>query len=131
ATAAAKPGTSYAAPPLAGPLPATPAAAPAPKRIRVEPAATPDAAPKPAPVRAATAGPWRAQLGAFAVDGNAKKLWAALARKYPAVAAQTPVYVKAGSVTRLHATGFTTRADAQGFCATLQKSGQACLVVDK
>ena len=131
ATAAAKPGTSYAAPPLAGPLPATPAAAPAPKRIRVEPAATPDAAPKPAPVRAATAGPWRAQLGAFAVDGNAKKLWATLARKYPAVAAQTPAYVKAGSVTRLHATGFATRADAQGFCATLQKSGQACLVVDK
>jgi cell division septation protein DedD len=71
------------------------------------------------------------QLGAFAVDGNAKKLWATLARKYPAVAAQTPAYVKAGSVTRLHATGFTTRADAQGFCATLQKSGQACLVVDK
>lgn len=108
------PGTSYAAPPL------TAAAQPA----KAAPAAV-------VKVHAAPASPWRAQLGAFSADANARKLWAALARKYPAVAVRQPVFVKAGNLTRLQARGFAGKGDADSFCATMKKGGQTCLVVDR
>ncbi|WP_422061644.1 SPOR domain-containing protein [Sphingopyxis sp.] len=138
---AAAPGTSYAAPPESGKLP--PAAKPAPvaaKPIRV---ATVDAKPapaKPAPTKPAAikavavqkdAGPWRAQLGAFGVEANARNLWAALERKHPVVASREPILVKAGALTRLQAGGFASKADAESFCATVRKSGQACMVMAK
>jgi hypothetical protein len=75
--------------------------------------------------------PWRAQLGAFGVDANARSLWASLGKTYPAVAARQPLYVKAGTVTRLQAAGFAGKADAEAFCTTLRKGGQACMVVSK
>ena len=136
AAAAAKstaPGTTYAAPPESGTLPprAEPAkvepAKPAPPKPAPQPAA------KPAQAVAAASGtsPWRAQLGAFGVEGNARSLWASLGKKYPAVAARQPAYVKAGTVTRLQTAGFAGKADAESFCATLRKGGQACMVVAK
>ncbi|MFC3784998.1 cell division septation protein DedD [Sphingopyxis italica] len=124
--ATAQPGTTYAPPPESGALPP---AKPAP--AKAEPAKT---APTPAPVRvhnAAAASAWRAQLGAFGVDGNARKLWATLEKKNPAVAARQPYLVKNGKLTRLQAGGFANKAEADSFCAALRKDGQACLVVDK
>jgi hypothetical protein len=123
ATGDAKPGTTYAPPPESGkPTPAPVATKPAPAAVA-----------KPAPARVASpaAGPWRAQLGAFGVEANARNLWTSLGKKYPAVAARQPTYVKTGNVTRLQASGFAARGDAENFCATLRNGGQACLVVDR
>lgn len=122
--AKAEPGTTYAPPPAS--------AKPTPKP---KPPANNDpivVRETPTPARA-TGGnsPWRAQLGAFGVEGNARSLWASLGKKYPAVAARQPTYVKTGKVTRLQTAGFANKGEANNFCAALNKSGQACLVVDK
>ena len=77
------------------------------------------------------ASPWRAQFGAFGVEANARSLWTSLERKYPALAARQPSYVKAGTVTRLQAGGFASKGDAENLCATVRKGGQACMVVSK
>ena len=93
-----------------------------------------DEAAKPAPAKPvinAGTSPWRAQLGAFGVEANARNLWSALGKKYPAVAARQPVYVKAGAVTRLQTAGFANKGHAENFCATVRKGGQACMVVAK
>jgi cell division septation protein DedD len=131
AAATAQPGATYAPPPESGtlsPAPAKPAKAePAP--AKGEPAR---AAPVPVRVHSGAApSPWRAQLGAFGVDGNARKLWATLEKKHPAVAARQPYLVKSGKLTRLQAGGFANKGEAENFCAALRTDGQACLVVDK
>lgn len=134
--APAKPGTTYAAPPESGELP--PAAAPEPAPVYAAPpapepvavAAAPEAAPEPAPVRHAAASPWRAQLGAFGVEGNARKLWLSLEKKYPSFAERQP-YLVQGKLTRLQVGDFANKGEAESFCATVRKSGQACLVVDR
>lgn len=132
ATAAAdvakgKPGTTYAPPPASEKQPPAPAKAKPP--VNNAPIAVRET---PTPARA-TGGnsPWRAQLGAFGVEANARSLWASLGKKYPAVAARQPNYVKTGKVTRLQTGGFANKGEANNFCAALSKSGQACLVVDK
>lgn len=129
------PGTTYAAPPESGPLPpVAPPPAPVPAPVKAAaPApgpAKPAAAPAPARSSAAT-GAWRAQLGAFGVEGNARKLWTSLEKKYPAFAARQPYLVKNGKLTRLQAGDFASKTEAEAFCATVKKDGQACLVVDK
>ncbi|WP_076744324.1 SPOR domain-containing protein [Sphingomonas jeddahensis] len=105
------------------------AATPTPRPAVAAPAKT--AAPKPAPARAAAApaspprasgGAWRIQLGAFRDESNARGLWS----KVGARTGGSPSYVKAGTVTRLQATGFASRAAAQAACA---KSGVSCVVV--
>lgn len=126
-TAKGKPGTTYAPPPASGTLP--PAAAKAKPPINNAPIAVRET---PTPPRS-TGGnsPWRAQLGAFGVEANARNLWLTLGKKYPAVAARQPTYVKTGKVTRLQTGGFANKGEANNFCAALSKDGQACLVVDK
>lgn len=133
ATAAAdaakgKPGTTYAPPPTSEKQPPA-AAAPKPKPANNAPIAVRET---PTPARP-TGGnsPWRAQLGAFGVEANARNLWASLGKKHPAVAARQPIYLKTGKVTRLQTGGFANKGEANNFCAALSKSGQACLVVDK
>lgn len=123
------PGTSYAAPPESGttppaqakPAPAKPVVLPQPKAVIAKPAPAPNAA----------ASPWRAQLGAFGVEGNARNLWASLDKKNPAFAGRQPYLVKSGKITRLQAGGFANKGEAESFCATVRKGGQDCLVVDK
>ncbi|MDO9370205.1 MAG: SPOR domain-containing protein [Sphingopyxis sp.] len=139
AAATAQPGTTYAAPPESGTL----STAPAPKTpVKIEPVAAkpaataPKPAPAPAPVKAApvqsaAASAWRAQLGAFGVEANARSLWATLEKKNAAFASRQPYLVKSGKLTRLQAGGFANKAEADAFCASVSKSGQACLVVDK
>lgn len=132
-SAAASPGTTYTAPPESGDLPPAPASKPAP--APAAPVKVAQSKPDPAPAKPVTVhkgtSPWRAQLGAFGVEANARSLWTALERQYPAVAAQQPYLVKAGKLTRLQAGGFASKAAAESFCATLRKGGQGCLVVDK
>ncbi|MBW8294636.1 MAG: SEL1-like repeat protein [Sphingopyxis sp.] len=132
ATAAAdaakgKPGTTYAPPPTSGTLP--PAAAKSKPPINNAPIAVRET---PTPSRS-TGGKstWRAQLGAFGIEANARSLWVTLGKKYSAVAARQPTYVKTGKVTRLQTGGFANKGEANNFCAALSKGGQACLVVDK
>ncbi|KTE00219.1 hypothetical protein ATE76_24945 [Sphingopyxis sp. H093] len=137
--ATGQPGTTYAAPPESGKLPpkaepAKPAPKPAePKPAAVKPAPVATAAATPAPVRVhnGTASPWRAQLGAFGVEANARNLWTALEKKNPAFAGRTPYLVKSGKLTRLQAGGFANKGEAESFCASVRKSGQACLVMNR
>ncbi len=142
--ATGKPGTSYAAPPESGKLPpkaepAKPAPKPAepkpapvkPAPVKAAPVATAAAAPAPVRVHNGTASPWRAQLGAFGVEANARSLWASLEKKNPAFAARTPYLVKSGKLTRLQAGGFANKGEAESFCASVRKDGQACLVLDR
>lgn len=125
AAATGQPGTTYAPPPESGTL-----APAAPKPATASPAPA-KSAPAPVRVHKAAASPWRAQLGAFGVEANARGLWAALAKKSPAVAGRERHLVKSGKLTRLQAGGFASKGEAESFCTSLRKDGQACLVVDK
>ena len=102
------------------PAPA-PAQTPAPARV----ARAPDPAPAPAPAR--TSGPWRVQLGAFGVAGNAERLWNRLSDR-PEIAGRERLLIPTGRVTRLQAGGFASRLDAQSACNSLKRAGQDCLV---
>lgn len=76
---------------------------------------------------ASSDGPWRIQLGAFGVKGNAERLWTRLAGN-PALAGKRQVLLAEGKLTKLQAAGFATRAAAEGACAALTRSGQGCIV---
>ncbi len=89
-------------------------------------------APRPAASIAATSGdgPWRVQLGAFGVSGNAQRLWGKLSVS-AALAGKKPFYVPAGRLTKLMAGGFASRGEAQAACDKLKASGQACIVTGR
>ncbi|KLE33746.1 SPOR domain-containing protein [Aurantiacibacter gangjinensis] len=99
---------------------------------RQEPARAAAATPAP-PARAATAardlssGPWKVQLGAFGVAGNAERLWSRLADR-PEIAGRARLLVPSGRVTRLLAGGYASEAEAQAACNSLRRAGQECLV---
>ncbi|EIZ78576.1 hypothetical protein WSK_2623 [Novosphingobium sp. Rr 2-17] len=98
-----------------------PASRPAPKPALSPPGARPAAA-------IATGGPWRVQLGAFGVAGNAEALWAKV-RARPELAGHSRALVPAGRLTKLQATGFASQAGAQAACSRLSGAGVTCLVV--
>ena len=100
----------------------------APEATRVTTPA-PQAAPAPAPAAAVeqSSGPWKVQLGAFGVPGNAEKLWSQLAGRSE-IAGRERVLLKSGRLTRLLAGGYASREQASAACASLKRSGQACLV---
>lgn len=145
------PGTSYVPPPLIAPETSNPASVSAPgttyeapegleelppTRDIPPPAAERPAPPVPVTVQSPASAPraadnWRAQLGAFGVEGSARTLWRSLEQKYPGFAARQPYLVKSGKLTRLQVGNFGTKADASAFCATLTKGGQTCVVVAK
>ena len=81
------------------------------------------------PVKPATTagGPWKLQLGAFSVPGNADRLWSQLAGK-PALTGKSKQTATAGRLTRLLASGWPSEAAAQSACTVLKASGQSCLV---
>ena len=76
---------------------------------------------------ASSDGPWRVPLGAFAVRGNADRLWGELSGA-AALAGKDRYLVPAGRLTKLQAGGFGSRAAAQAACDALAKTGKACLV---
>jgi cell division protein FtsN len=88
--------------------------------VRAQPA-------RPVPARAAADGPWKLQLGAFSVAGNAEKAWAQVSGK-PALAGKSKQTVAAGRLTRLLAAGWASASAAQAACAALKTSGQSCIV---
>jgi cell division septation protein DedD len=113
---------------VAGSLPA-PRRASAPAPARAIAAARPESRPVPAaaPTPRRPRGNWRVQLGAFGVESNADRLWAKLAPN-PALSGTDKALVPAGRLTKLHAVGFASRAEASAACASLKREGQACLV---
>ena len=102
----------------------------APEATRVTTPA-PQAAPAPAAAAAAaverSSGPWKVQLGAFGVPGNAERLWSQLAGRSE-IAGRTRLLEKSGRLTKLLAGGYATRDQAAAACASLKRSGQGCLV---
>lgn len=93
---------------------------------------TAKATPKAATVKQAASvsagGGWAVQLGAFSKRSSAEALYRKLSSS-GALAGKTPVYVPAGSVTRLQVSGFGTRSAAAAACSSLAKAGQACFPV--
>tara|TARA_Y100000815_G_C12864260_1_gene320227 strand:- start:45 stop:257 length:213 start_codon:yes stop_codon:yes gene_type:complete len=67
------------------------------------------------------------QLGAFAVDGNAERLWSRLSGRSE-LAGASRILKPSGRVTVLLAGGYASRADAQEACSALKRNGQDCLV---
>ena len=102
----------------------TVAAAPDATRVTTP---APQAPPTPAAAVERLSGPWKVQLGAFGVPGNAEKLWSQLAGRSE-IAGRERVLLKSGRLTRLLAGGYASREDASAACASLKRSGQACLV---
>lgn len=107
------------------PAPPRPATRPAPAPATA--AATPARAPEPAPARDLVSGPWRVQLGAFGVQGNAERLWERLSGR-PEIRGRQRLLVPSGRVTRLLAGGYATESEAQSACNGLKRAGQDCLV---
>lgn len=97
---------------------AAPAQAPAPVQ---------QVAAAPAPAAALTHGPWRVQLGAFGVAGNAERLWNRLSSR-PEIAGRERLLIPTGRVTRLQAGGYASQAEAQQACNGLRSAGQECVV---
>ncbi|WP_254054397.1 SPOR domain-containing protein [Sphingorhabdus sp. EL138] len=111
--------------PVAPPSVATP---PAPAPAKAPPLAKPAPAPAPAPVRTATTGNWRVQLGAFGDQNKAKALWNNLEKRVSALNNLQPYLVAAGSITRLQAGPFATKAQASKVCGSVKASGNDCIV---
>lgn len=113
------------------------ARAPTPVPAAAPPAPTPRAEPPTPTPRAESSisappanGPWRVQLGAFAVAGNAERLWSQLSGRAE-LAGRQRLLVPAGRVTKLQAGGFATRSAADAACRSLRQSGRECLVTDR
>lgn len=90
--------------------------------------------PTPPPRTAAPAVPmransWKVQLGAFAQPASANALFASLKNRIPVLAGANPILVRAGSVTRLQAGPFASRAAATAACRAVTAAGQACFAV--
>ncbi len=116
------PAAKPAAPPAVKPVPA-----PAPVKAAA-PAAKPVPAPAAAPVRTAATGNWRVQLGAFGDQNKAKALWNNLEKRVSALNNLQPYLVAAGSITRLQAGPFATKAQASKVCGSVKASGNDCIV---
>ncbi len=106
------PRVAQAAPPK--PQPQAPAAKPNPER-------------KPAAAPAVAAGPWKVQLGAFAVHANADKLWGKISGRSE-LAGKTELKVPAGAIVKLQAGGFASRDAAENACRSLKRDGHDCLI---
>ncbi|RIV88093.1 SPOR domain-containing protein [Aurantiacibacter zhengii] len=119
----AQAGASYA---RSTPAPA-PRPSPPPQRAAVA-AAPPATAAAPAPrPAAARSGPWRVQLGAFGVAGNAERLWSRVSGRAE-LAGRQRLFLDRGRVTVVQAGGFASQAEAQSACSSLQRAGIDCLV---
>lgn len=125
-------------------LPASKAVTPAPVQVPTpKPVTTPVVKPVPAvvvappvaktasapiPARTAASGNWRVQLGAFGDQNKAKALWNNLEKRVSALNGLQPYLVAAGSVTRLQAGPFATKAQASKMCGAVKASGNDCIV---
>ena len=90
-------------------------------------AASPPAVRPQAATATAASGPWRLQLGAFSVAGNAERLWNQIGGK-GVLSGKNRIVEPAGQLTKLFAGGFASQADAASACASLKRDGHGCLV---
>ena len=109
------------APPPRTPRTAAPTTAPAPRVVEAR--TPPPTTPRALPARQASGGNWRVQLGAFSSQDNASAQWNKVRAR---LGSAQPVYARAGSVIRLQAGGFASKAEAQRACSA---SGVSCVVV--
>jgi cell division septation protein DedD len=100
---------------------APPAVAAAPARRPV-----PSSQERAAPPVTGTRGPWRLQLGAFGVPGNAEALWSRVKGR-PELSGRAKLLMPAGKLTKLQAGGFASQAEASAACAKLRTGGFTCL----
>ncbi len=121
-------GADYARPKGAVLVAGSIAPRPAPATVASTPAPAVTAPARPAPAEIAASGPWRIQLGAFGVKGNAERLWNKLSSRAE-LAGKRQILSPAGRLTKLQAGGWAKRADAQAVCTRLKSQGQACIVV--
>jgi cell division septation protein DedD len=111
-------------------VPVIVAAAPPPEAAREIAAAAEPPAPSPPVAAPAANGPWRIQLGAFSIEGNAERLWNELSGRAELSGTQR-LLVPAGRVMKLQAAGFASRSAADAACRTLRQAGRDCLVTDR
>jgi TPR repeat protein len=90
-------------------------------QVKVRGKRAPTAASK---ARAAPAGEWRIQLGAFILKGAAESLYSRLSGS---LGGRKAYYIPVGTATRLQVGPYATRAQASEACAKLK--GQDCIVV--
>lgn len=100
---------------------------PAAEPRRSQPVAVPAPVSAPAPQVDHASGPWRVQLGAFSVAGNAENLWNRLSSRSE-LAGRERLLIRAGRVTKLQAGGYASQTEADAACRSLRNSGQDCLV---
>jgi uncharacterized protein len=113
-----QPGTTYQ-PPVTSESPAAPPrVTPAPR-----PAPAPAARPAATPARS---GNFMVQLGAFSSQSAAQQQWGRLSGRFGGATAD---YQRAGSVIRLRAGPYASRADAERACASVRPQG--CFVVTR
>ena len=72
-------------------------------------------------------GPWKVQLGAFGVPGNAERLWEKLSGRAE-IKGRSRLLVKSGRLTVLSAGGYQSRSEAEAACSALKRAEQDCLV---
>ncbi|WP_241462071.1 SPOR domain-containing protein [Aurantiacibacter marinus] len=104
--------------------------APSPTGVTAPRSVAATSAPAPVPASSGanlTRGPWRVQLGAFGVAGNAERLWSRLSSRSE-LAGRERLLIPTGRVTRLLAGGYASQSEAQTACNSLRRSGQDCLV---
>ncbi|APG63719.1 hypothetical protein LPB140_08410 [Sphingorhabdus lutea] len=82
-------------------------------------------------IKTAANGKWRVQLGAFSKQSSAEALWFDLENKLPELKNIQPFLVPAGTITRLQAGPFASRAEADKLCNKMKNIGQACLSMSK
>ena len=97
-------------------------APPAPTRVAPAPAKVAVATPASRPAAAAASGAWRIQLGAFGVAGNAQAQWTRL-KGNAALDGLQAFYVPVGTLTKLQAGPFASRAEAQAACGKVGVAG--------
>lgn len=71
----------------------------------------------PAATASKAAGNWRLQLGAFAVPGNAERLWGQVRSRFPG---RQPLYPRSGNLTRLLIGPFPSQAEAEKACGAIK-----------
>lgn len=100
-----------------------------PAKAEVKVAAIPKSPPPASrPAKAPPTGPaWHAQLGAFAVAGNAQRYWKAVKPGLPPQLG--PRFPMGGGVTRLLVGPFADKDEAARFCAAQRKRDRACFEV--
>ncbi|SLJ86535.1 SPOR domain-containing protein [Novosphingobium mathurense] len=112
------------------PAPGTPSPATAKAKILANPAPKkPVEAARPTPTGVPnTSGPWRVQLGAFGVAGNAERLWAKVSKR-PELVGHGKILAPEGRLTKLQAGGFASKNEADAACSRLSAGGFTCLPV--